>query len=372
MVLTVLTFVFGLAVLAAGGELLIRSSSRLASDLGVSRLFIGLTVVAFGTSAPEAVVSVTAALRGSSDLALGTVIGSSILNVLFILGLSALIIPLAVSVQVVRFDVPVLVGVSVLCLLLGLDGVVGRWDGLLLLAVLVVHVFVIYRKGLQSKDSDPQSPVQRGPEAPAGVPRPLAPWKGRAVNVLIVVASFVLLALGSRWLVESASTLARWLGLSDLVIGLTVVAAGTSLPEVATSVMAAMRGERDIAVGNVIGSNIFNILGVLGLAASLAPGGVTVSPAVLAFDVPVMVAAAVLCLPIFFNGMTVFRWEGGLLLGYFVIYTTYILLRAAEHDALSGSATFVGWIVIPLTALTVVAVITANLVQRARSGKQPS
>jgi cation:H+ antiporter len=258
--------------------------------------------------------------------------------------LSALVIPLAVSVQVVRFDVPVLVGVSVLCLLLGLDGVVGLWDGLLLLAVLVVHVFVIYRKGLQSKDSDPQSPAQRGPEAPAGVPRPLAPWKGRAVNVLIVVASFVLLALGSRWLVESASTLARWLGLSDLVIGLTVVAAGTSLPEVATSVMAEMRGERDIAVGNVIGSNIFNILGVLGLAASLAPGGVTVSPALLAFDLPVMVAVAVLCLPIFFNRLTVFRWEGGLLLGYFVIYTT----------------------------LTVVAVITANLVQRARSGKQPS
>jgi cation:H+ antiporter len=172
--------------------------------------------------------------------------------------------------------------------------------------------------------------------------------------------------------VESVSTLARWLGLSELVIGLTVVAAGTSLPEVATSVMAALRGERDIAVGNVIGSNIFNILGVLGLAATLAPGGVTVSPALLAFDLPVMVAVAVVCLPIFFNGMTVFRWEGGLLLSYFVIYTTYILLRAAEHDALRGFAMVVGWFVVPLTVVTLVAVTVANLTRRARAGTQPS
>jgi cation:H+ antiporter len=367
---TLLTFVLGLVLLAVGGELLVRSSSRLAGNLGVSRLFIGLTVVAFGTSAPESVVSVMAVLGGSSDLALGNVIGSNIFNVLFILGLSALIIPLAVSTQLVRFDVPFLMGVSVLSLLLGLDGSFGRLDGLLLLAVLVVHIFIGYRKGLRSNESNPQAaPV---PEALACLPRRSALSKGRAVNVLIIVASLALLVLGSHWLVKSVSTLARWMGLSEMVIGLTVVAAGTSLPEVATSVMAALRGERDIAVGNIIGSNIFNILGVLGFAATLAPSGVTVSPALLAFDLPVMVAVAAVCLPIFFNGMTVFRWEGGLLLGYFVIYTTYILLRAAEHDALRGFALVVGWVVIPLTGITLVAVTVANLMRRARTGKQPS
>ena len=190
------------------------------------------------------------------------------------------------------------------------------------------------------------------------------------MNAVVVVLSLGLLVLGSRWLVESASTLARALGLSELVIGLTVVAAGTSLPEVATSVMAALRGERDIAVGNVIGSNIFNILGVLGFSATLAPGGVSVAPAILSFDLPVMVAVAVVCLPIFFNGMTVFRWEGGLLFGYFVLYTTYILLRAAEHDALHGFVTIVAWGVLPITGLTLVAVIAANLIRSARMGRQ--
>jgi cation:H+ antiporter len=178
--------------------------------------------------------------------------------------------------------------------------------------------------------------------------------------------------LGSRWLVASASTLARALGLSELVIGLTVVAVGTSLPEVATSVLAASRGQRDIALGNVIGSNIFNILGVLGLSATLAPGGVSVAPAILSFDLPVMVAVAVICLPIFFNGMTVFRWEGGLLFGYFVLYSTYILLRAVEHDALHGFVTIVTWGVLPITGLTLLAVTAANLVRRARMERQRS
>jgi len=369
---TVLIFVLGLALLTAGGELLVRSSSRLAANLGVSRLFIGLTVVAFGTSAPEAVVSVMAALKGSSDLALGNVVGSNIFNVLFILGVSALIIPLAVSAQLVRFDVPVLVGVSVTSFLLALDGSIGRWDGLFLLAVLVAHVFVGYKKGLSSSSSEPDAAPARSLEAPEGMPRALLRFKSSALNAVVVLISLGLLVLGSRWLVESVSTLARALGLSDMVIGLTVVAAGTSLPEVATSVMAALRGERDIAVGNVIGSNIFNLLGVLGLSAVLAPAGVSVAPAILSFDLPVMVAVAALCLPIFFNGMTVFRWEGGLLFGYFVIYMTYILRRAAEHDALHGFAAIVTWGVLPVTVLTLMAVTAASLRGRARTERQSS
>ena len=167
------------------------------------------------------------------------------------------------------------------------------------------------------------------------------------------------------------SALARWLGLSELVIGLTVVSAGTSLPEVATSVMAAIRGERDLAVGNVVGSNIFNVLGVLGLSAVVAPSGVDVSPAILALDLPVMVAAAALCLPILWSGMTVSRWEGGLLLIYFVVYTAYILLRAAEHDALHGFVAAVTWGVIPVTVATLLVVTVTSIVRRARP-KEPS
>jgi cation:H+ antiporter len=356
MALSLLTFVVGLIALAAGGELLIRSSSRVATDLGISRLFIGLTVVAFGTSAPEAVVSVMAAWNGASDLAMGNVVGSNILNVLFILGLSAVIVPLAVAAQVVRFDVPFLLAVSVLCFVLGLDGTVSRWDGLILLAVLVVYIVLSYRKGMRAELG--------GSCVPAGLPRSPTRWRNPAITILVVLASLLLLVLGSRWLVQSAVILARWLGLSELVIGLTIVALGTSLPEVATSVMAACRGERDIAVGNVIGSNIFNLLGVLGLAAALAPGGVPVSPAILAFDLPVMMAVALLCLPIFFNDMIVFRWEGALLLGYFVIYTNCIVLRPTEHDALTGFNTLVAWVVIPLTVITLAAVALVNLLRR--------
>jgi cation:H+ antiporter len=367
MAITVVLLVLGLVLLTVGGEFLVRSSSRLASNLGVSRLFIGLTVVAFGTSAPEAVVSVTAALRGASDLALGNVVGSCIFNVLFILGLSAIIVPLAVSSQLVRFEIPLLVAVSVMCFLLGLDGVVGRWDGALLLAVLVIHVTVSYHKGRRSGEDAVSSTEKGGPEALEGVPRPPSRWKGSVVNAVVLVVSLGLLVLGSRWLVESASTLARAIGLSEIFIGLTVVAVGTSLPEVATSVMAAARGQRDIAVGNVIGSSIFNILGVLGLSATVAPSGVSVAPAILAFDLPVMVAVAVLCLPIFFNGMTVFRWEGGLLFGYFVLYMAYILLRSLEHIALRDLATIVTWGVLPITGLTLVAVTVANLIGRART-----
>jgi cation:H+ antiporter len=252
--------------------------------------------------------------------------------------------------------------------MLGFDGSVGRWDGVILLALLVGHIVLGYRLGLRAQQGARASSESHRPLAPEDLPRHAAPWKARSLNILVVVASLALLVVGSRLLVTSATALARWLGLSDLVIGLTVVAAGTSLPEVATSVVAAIRGERDIAVGNVVGSNIFNVLGVLGLSAVLAPSGVAVSPTLLAFDVPVMVAVAVLCLPIFWSGMTVFRWEGGLLLTYFVLYTAYILLRATEHDVLRGFAAAITWVVLPVTIATLLAVTVTNLIKRGRVG----
>jgi cation:H+ antiporter len=344
--ITLLTFIFGLVLLAAGGELLIRSSSRLAQEFGVSRLFIGLTVVAFGTSAPEAVVSVFAALNGSTDLALANVIGSNIFNVLFILGISALITPLAVSINIIRFDVPLLSAISFLLLILSLDGFLGRWEGILFLVILIIYVFWNYRSAKITNKDKRSSKKNKAPIASTGIPRQLFFYKGRIGNLIMVLCSLMLLVIGSRLLVSSASSMARRFGISEIVIGLTVVAAGTSLPEVATSVIAAIRGERDIAVGNIIGSNVFNILGVLGLSTVLAPSGIKVSPSLLAFDIPVMLAVALLCLPIFINKLTVFQWEGGLLLGYFLIYTLYTLLYAAEHDLLSGFSFIVGYFII--------------------------
>ncbi len=355
MTLTLLTFLVGLVLLAAGGELLVRSSTRLALGLGVSKLFIGLTVVAMGTSAPEAVVSVIAAQSGAPDLAVGNVVGSNIANLLLILGLAALIVPLAVSRQLLRFDLPFLVVVSLLCFALALDGSIGRLEALLLFSLLVGHLAFSYR---QAKREALAAVMPAAGGEDAGLPRPSG---GRRLlfDGALTLLSLGLLVLGSRWLVDSAATMARWLGLSELVIGLTVVAIGTSLPEIATSVMAAVRGERDLAVGNVIGSNLFNTLGVLGLSAGLVPGGLPVASPVLAFDMPVMLAATLLCLPIFLTDLTVSRREGALLLGYLVLYLSFLLLRASDHRALEGFTWLTLWVLLPMTLLPLLAA-TAN------------
>jgi cation:H+ antiporter len=177
-------------------------------------------------------------------------------------------------------------------------------------------------------------------------------WKNWLLNALLVFAGLALLLIGSNWLVEGAVALARALGVSELILGLTVIAVGTSLPELATSIIAGLRGARDIAVGNIIGSNIFNILAGLGLAALIAPSGVQVSQAALRFDIPVMIAAAVACLPIFYIGHRISRWEGGLFFGYYIAYTTYLILTAKRHHTASQFRVVMLWFVIPLTVVT--------------------
>lgn len=358
MFLQLFLFIAGLAFLSVGGELLVRGATGLATRLGVSRLFIGLTVVAFGTSAPEAVVGGMASVSGAGDLALGNVVGSNIFNVLAILGLAALVLPLSVSAQVVRVDLPILVGVSILTWVLARDGVLGRGDGVLLLALMVANTALGFWLGRRQARHDAVllEVLPRGAASPPDENR----RTGTSWNVGKVVVALALLVVGSRWLVTSATGFARWVGLSDLVIGLTVVAVGTSLPEVATSLAAALRGERDIAVGNVLGSNLFNLLGVLGLSAVLAPAGLPVAPAALAGDLPVMVGVAALCLPIFLNGMTVFRWEGALFLSYFALYTTWTVLRAQESHALVDFSGIVGFWVIPATVVGVLVVLVSN------------
>jgi cation:H+ antiporter len=360
---SILRLVAGLALLVAGGELLVRGASRLAAALGLAPLVIGLTVVAYGTSAPEAAVTLQSGFGGRPDLALGNVIGSSLFNVLVVLGLSALIVPLVVSQRLVRREVPLLIGVSALVLVLGLDGELGRLDGALLLAGGIGYTVVAIRRG-RREEKEVAAQYERAYSSRQGSAGRVA---GQAALIIVGIG---LLVLGGRWLVDGAVEVARALGVSELVIGLTIVAAGTSLPEVATSVIAAARRERDIAVGNVIGSNLFNILAILGLAALLVPGGVEVAPAALRFDLPVMLAVAVACLPIFFTGHLIARWEGGLFLGYYLAYTLYVVLQATEHDALPTYSRVMVAFVVPLTflSLAVLAVRAMRAQRRAPTG----
>lgn len=476
--LTLILFLIGIGLLIGGAELLVRGASKLAIAVGIAPLVVGLTVVAFGTSSPELAVLLQASFAGKSDIAIGNVVGSNICNVLIVLGLSSLVTPMIVSNQLIRFDVPIMIGISVILMLMSQDGTVGQIDGIILFAGIIAYTFWVVRKSLRGNtepvrvvvsfehgksrwSSEQQtsfiqtlarlanvSPdvlhvfpgsatsaevVMEMPQSVSIIMRekyrqqpdlkpfhiqhvdvpkmnklymhingdvqPFTPEKqaklqtivGRAVNInphlirvhpldpdvanltlemprdkahmleklcdsrdaslqelgcmkiehhklswfanlLMVVGGLALLVLGARWLVDGAVAFARMLGVSELIIGLTIVAVGTSLPEIATSIIAGLRGERDIVVGNVVGSNIFNILLVLGLCSIIAP--IDVSPTALAVDMPVMVLVAAICFPIFYTGKLVSRWEGGLFVGYYVAYTLYLIIDSAYAQAM--------------------------------------
>lgn len=344
----------GLVLLVGGGELLVRGASRLAVAMRVSPLVIGLTVVAFGTSAPELAVSIQAAVAGNADLALGNVVGSNIFNVLLILGVSALIVPLVVSSQLVRWDVPVMIVASLLLFAFGWDGAINRWEGVVLFAGIVMYTWWCIRQSRKESREVIQEFSQEWPSE--------AQLRSSLFfNAALIVGGLCLLGIGSTLLIGGSVYVATSFGVSELVIGLTIVAAGTSLPEVVTSLTAAVRGERDIAVGNVVGSNIFNILCVLGISSTIGPTGVAVSPSAIAFDIPVMIAVAIACLPIFVTGHIISRWEGGLFLFYYVAYTTYIVLNATGHGFLQGYSNMMLWFVIPLTGITLVVSLWRSL-----------
>ncbi len=352
-----LQFLLGLVLLVVGAEALVRGASRLAIAAGISPLVVGLTIVAFGTSSPELAVSAQSSWRGQGDLAMGNVIGSNIFNVLFILGVSALVTPLIVARQVIRQEVPVMILVSLLLVGLALDGRIGRLDAAVLACLLLAYtVFLILQSRAQARMNDNDG---LGAQEAASWARH---W---TVQVALVLGGLGLLVLGSNLLVDASIGFARAFGVSELVIGLTIVAAGTSMPEVATSVMASIRGHRDIAVGNVIGSNVFNILGVLGVSGLVAPGFLEVAPSALAFDLPVMVAAALLCLPIFFTGSVITRGEGALFLACYVAYTVFLVLAAQESPLLSLYRTLLIWGLIPVT-IAVLVLVTIRAVRGAK------
>ncbi len=300
----------GLVALTGGADALVRGASRLALLFGLSPLVVGLTVVAFGTSAPEIAASVAAALDGRGDLVVGNVVGSNVANVLFILGISAVVAPLVAPRSLLRFDVPLMIALSLGLFPVLLDGELGRVESAALAAGLVGYLWVsVWRER------------NRGHAAGAGLVPP-SPTLGEGVrDAAFVAGGLILLGLGAGWLIEGATAIARAAGVSEAVVGLTVVAFGTSLPELATSMMAAWRGERDIAVGNIVGSNIFNLLGVLGIAGLAAAGGsLAVSSRLVWIDVPVMAAAAVAAGPVLATGGRVSRWEGAALVAAGLAY----------------------------------------------------
>lgn len=326
---------------------MVKGASRLAASLGVAPLVIGLTVVAYGTSAPELAVSLQSSFNGEAELALGNVIGSNIFNVLVVLGLSAVITPLVVAQQLVRLDVPIMIGVSGLMLLLGRDGDLSRLDGLLLFMGGIVYTGFLFYQGRQEPDA-----VVQAEYAPYIPPEAKPGWQKWLINLALLGIGLTGLVIGSRLLVTGAVSIAVAFGVSQLVIGLTIVATGTSLPEVVTSLVASLRGERDIAVGNVVGSNIFNVLVVLGLTSALSPDGMAVSDSALQFNGPVMLAVAIACFPIFFTGNRVSRWEGAMMFSYYVAYVVYILREATVQSDDIVFEAVIGGFVVPLTVLT--------------------
>lgn len=352
---TALLFCGGVIALIFGAESLVRGASRLALSFGISPLVIGLTVVAFGTSAPEATVSVGAVLSGRTDIAVGNVVGSNILNVLLILGISAVITPMIVNAQVIRQEVPIMLGATLLLVAFSLDEAVVLHEAALLLILMVAYtVFLIRQSRAQSAATNAEYSAEISPAE-------LGKWDSYwFVQIALVLVGLGLLVLGSNWIVSASVEFARMLGVSDVIVGLTIVAAGTSLPEVAASITAAIRGERDIAVGNVVGSNVFNIFGCVGLSgvvAALTPitnGSLQITPSVLAFDMWVMLATALACLPVFFTGREIARWEGGVFLGYYIAYVTYLILDASGHDQLESYSNIMLSFVVPLTIVTLV------------------
>ena len=312
MLYSILILLAGFALLYFGGDYLVKGSQTLALQLGVTPLLVGLTVVAFGTSSPEMAVSIKAGMSGVGDVALGNVVGSNIFNILGILGLAALIQPMTVKAQIIKIDMPITIAVSLLLCFLLRDGVLSGLEGVGLFIGIVIYV--IFSIKLAKKEK--QEVQEEFAEGIQDDHKPL--W----MNLTFIVGGLVALVFGGSFFVDGSVAIARSVGVTEAVIGLTIVAIGTSMPELATSLIASAKKEGDIAIGNVVGSNIFNILSILGITAMLQPlamGNITW------VDMGVMVVAAVVLLPFMWTGFRIERWEGGVMLAGYVAYVVWLI-----------------------------------------------
>lgn len=309
----------GFAALVVGAELLVRGGAALATRMGVSPLLIGLTIVAIGTSTPELAVGIDAALQGSGSLAVGNIAGTNTVNILLILGLSAALRPLAIRMQTLRIDLPVIVMASMALLAFAWDGLLSRTEGILLIAAGVAFTLVVIRVARRESIGVKREFAREfGPQH--------LPNRQAALEVLMLVGGIAIIVIGAHWLVDGAVGLARLWGVSDAFIGLTIVAIGTSAPELVTTIISTIRDERDIAIGNLLGSSVYNILIILGVTCLLPPAGIVVSPQLIAVDIPVMLLVALACIPVFISGRVVSRREGALFVGAYAAYLAYLIV----------------------------------------------
>ena len=342
----------GIVLLVIGADSLVSGASRLAHRFDIPPLIIGLTIVAIGTSMPEITVSTTAALGGSTELALGNVVGSNIFNILLILGIASVILPLSVQLSLIRQEVPVMVGLSLMLLVLILDGVLTRLEAGFLLALGVAYVLLLIFQTLRAQHAGHNVTVELAERDG---------WLARLPVALLIMLGLIGLVGGAQLLVQGATTIALSLGVSKLVVGLTVVAIGTSLPEVAASVAAVLRGQRDLAIGNVVGSNVFNIALCLGLAGLVAPEGIVAPTQLLAFDIRVMVIVAIALLPLIISDYEISRLEGCLLLIWCVAYLIWTVLQSTGHSMLELYSHIVLFAFFPATIVFLVATVVVAL-----------
>ncbi len=318
---TLLAVVVGLVALVLGAELVVRFGSRLARRLGVPPLLVGLTIVSIGTSAPELAVGIDAVRSGAASLAIGNIAGTNVVNLLLILGLSAAVRPLVLRLQTLRLDLPAMALASLLVLLLAVDGTLSVVDGVILASVAVVYtallvVFARRESLVVASEFAEEYPPEPRRRAPAAV----------TLHLVMLLVGLVVIVQGADWLVHGATDLARAVGVSDAVIGLTVVAIGTSAPELATTVISTIRGDRDIAIGNLIGSSTYNVTLILGTSLLFAPGHVPVDAELVMIDLPLMVVVSLVCVPVFLTGRRVSRTEGVAFVVAYAAYLTFLLV----------------------------------------------
>lgn len=364
-----LLLAIGLVLLVVGADGLVKGAARLAASIGIPSLVIGLTVVAFGTSAPELAVSIRSALAGQSEMAIANVVGSNIFNVLFILGLAAIITPLAISRQLIRQDVPLMVLASMLVFYMIRDGVLSRLDAGILVVLLLAYTVFLFVQGKRTEATERASgannsvapsasgaalsdaaSTEQDDEVDALIRGTHPTWQ----NLLWIIGGLACLVVGANLLVNSAVNIARAFAVSEAVIGLTIVAVGTSLPEVMTSIVASIKGQRDIAVGNVVGSNIFNLLAVLGVSGVLSSNGLAGNEQLVQQDFPVMLAVALLCVPLFFTGAILSRIEGALFFILYLAYTLFLIGGALHAPWLASVQGIIVYALIPLTVVVVI------------------
>lgn len=352
MIIPAIWFILGLVALIGGAEILVRAVTRLASVIGISKLIIGLTVVAFGTSAPELAISIQAGINGQTDLMLGNIIGSNISNTLLILGLVALFIPLKVNKWIIQSDLPIMIGITAVVYFFSLNGWITFWECLALSGMLVAYLIFLARQGNPGSDEILEKPERK----PGSI----------LLFLFLCVLGFILLITGAQWMISSALIFAEMLGVSELIIGLTVVAIGTSLPEIVVVLIAAIKKERDIAVGSIIGSNILNLLAVLGVSGLFIEGSIPVQEVLIHFDLPLLIFVSILCIPIFYTGFRIARWEGGILLFFYGSYLYYLYLAAVQHPFLEHFSYWMSRWIVPVLVIAILIVTILDLKKRYR------